>query len=89
MTIKMITRKQMAQEKYQEFIKEIGGNPVLLISTNSKNEIVEFDLFNCNKEDAIKIIDDIPNLKVVSDVVIHTYLGKAFPLIVKQKPHLK
>ena len=89
MTIKMITRKQMAQEKYQEFIKEIGSNPVLLISTNSKNEIVEFDLFNCNKEDAIKTINDIPNFKVVGDVVIHTYLGKAFPLIVKQKPHLK
>ena len=80
MTVKVIARKQMAEGRYQDFIKEIGSNPVLLISTNSKNEIVEFKLFNCNKEDVIRIIDDIPNFKVVGDVVIHTYLGKSFPL---------
>ena len=80
MTVKIITRKQMAQEKYQELIKEIGSNPVLLISTNSRNEIIKFNLFNCNREDVIKTINDIPNFKVVGDVVIHTHLGKSFPL---------
>lgn len=79
--IKTQMQMQMAEGRYQDFIKEIGSNPTLLILTNSKNEIIKFNIFNRNKEDAIKTIDDIPNFKVVGDVVIHTYLGKSFPLM--------
>ncbi len=81
MGIVIKTQMQMAEGRYQDFIKEIGSNPTLLILTNSKNEIIKFNIFNRNKEDAIKTIDDIPNFKVVGDVVIHTYLGKSFPLM--------
>ncbi len=81
MGIVIKTQMQMAEGRYQDFIKEIGSNPTLLILTNSKNEIIKFNIFNRNKEDAIKTIDDIPNFKVVGDVDIHTYLGKSFPLM--------
>lgn len=47
--------------------------------------IVKFEILNGEKQDVIRMMEGISDFRVIGDVVIHSYPGKAFPLIMKQK----